>query len=415
MNQGIQWSNALSTQPSLEAALQEVVDRAQAELSGSPDLGIVFVSSAFASEYSRVLPLLTQKIQIPHVIGCGGGGIVGQDSQGEVQEMEESPAISLSLACLPGVTIEPFWVEDEQLPDPDSPPQAWSDCLGVAPLSSPEETVYFILLVDPYSSRADELLQGLDFAYPGAVKVGGLASGRPQQREGGLFFQDRYCNEGTIGLALRGNICLKTIVAQGCRPIGSVLRVTEAQRNVLTQVQVGEGNEDMTPLEALQEIVESLDPADRQLVQSSLFMGIACNPFQLELKPGDFLVRNLLGVDPRTGAIAVGDRVRPGQRIQFHLRDAHTSAEDLEILLKQYRQENQDAVATGALMFSCLGRGENLYDEPNFDSDLFRQYLGEIPLGGFFCNGEIGPIGGNTYLHGYTSVFGIFCQPEAKT
>ncbi|MGA1626228.1 MAG: FIST signal transduction protein [Prochlorothrix sp.] len=415
MNQGIQWSNALSTQPSLEAALQEVVDRAQAELSGSPDLGIVFVSSAFASEYSRVLPLLTQKIQIPHVIGGGGGGIVGQDSQGEVQEMEESPAISLSLACLPGVTIEPFWVEDEQLPDPDSPPQAWSDCLGVAPLSSPEETVYFILLVDPYSSRADELLQGLDFAYPGAVKVGGLASGRPQQREGGLFFQDRYCNEGTIGLALRGNICLKTIVAQGCRPIGSVLRVTEAQRNVLTQVQVGEGNEDMTPLEALQEIVESLDPADRQLVQSSLFMGIACNPFQLELKPGDFLVRNLLGVDPRTGAIAVGDRVRPGQRIQFHLRDAHTSAEDLEILLKQYRQENQDAVATGALMFSCLGRGENLYDEPNFDSDLFRQYLGEIPLGGFFCNGEIGPIGGNTYLHGYTSVFGIFCQPEAKT
>jgi len=140
-------------------------------------------------------------------------------------------------------------------------------------------------------------------------------------------------------------------------------------------------------------------------------MGIACNPFQLELKPGDFLVRNLLGVDPRTGAIAVGDRLRPGQRIQFHLRDAHTSAEDLEILLKQYRQEHWETKALGGLMFSCLGRGESLYEEPNFDSDLFRQYLGEIPLGGFFCNGEIGPIGGNTYLHGYTSVFGIFCQP----
>jgi len=328
-----------------------------------------------------------------------------------VQEVEEAAAISLSLARLPEVTIEPFWVQDEDLPDPDSSPQAWMDCLGLAAPASPEEQVYFILMVDPYSVRSDELLQGLDFAYPGAVKVGGLASGRPQQREGGLFFQDRYCGEGTIGIALRGKICLKTIVAQGCRPIGSVLRVTEAKRNVLTQVQVGEDDKEMTPLEALQDIVQSLDPADRQLVQNSLFMGIACNPFQLELKPGDFLVRNLLGVDPRTGAIAVGDRLRPGQRIQFHLRDAHTSAEDLEILLKQYRQEHWETKALGGLMFSCLGRGESLYEEPNFDSDLFRQYLGEIPLGGFFCNGEIGPIGGNTYLHGYTSVFGIFCQP----
>ncbi|MEB3161681.1 MAG: FIST C-terminal domain-containing protein [Prochlorothrix sp.] len=411
MNQGIQWSNALSTHPSLEAALSEVIDRAGQDLQGDPDLGLLFVSSAFASEYSRVMPLLRQKIEIPYLLGCGGGGIIGRDALGGVQEVEEAAAISLSLARLPEVTIEPFWVQDEDLPDPDSSPQAWMDCLGLAAPASPEEQVYFILMVDPYSVRSDELLQGLDFAYPGAVKVGGLASGRPQQREGGLFFQDRYCGEGTIGIALRGKICLKTIVAQGCRPIGSVLRVTEAKRNVLTQVQVGEDDKEMTPLEALQDIVQSLDPADRQLVQNSLFMGIACNPFQLELKPGDFLVRNLLGVDPRTGAIAVGDRLRPGQRIQFHLRDAHTSAEDLEILLKQYRQEHWETKALGGLMFSCLGRGESLYEEPNFDSDLFRQYLGEIPLGGFFCNGEIGPIGGNTYLHGYTSVFGIFCQP----
>ncbi|MGA1285352.1 MAG: FIST signal transduction protein [Prochlorothrix sp.] len=411
MNQGIQWSNALSTHPSLEAALNEVIDRAGQDLQGKPDLGLLFVSSAFASEYSRVMPLLRQKLELPYLLGCGGGGIIGRDALGGVQEVEEAAAISLSLARLPEVTIEPFWVQDEDLPDPDSSPQAWMDCLGLSAPASPEEQVYFVLMVDPYSVRSDELLQGLDFAYPGAVKVGGLASGRPQQREGGLFFQDRYCGEGTIGIALRGKICLKTIVAQGCRPIGSVLRVTEAKRNVLTQVQVGDDDKEMTPLEALQDIVQSLDPADRQLVQNSLFMGIACNPFQMELKPGDFLVRNLLGVDPRTGAIAVGDRLRPGQRIQFHLRDAHTSAEDLEILLKQYRQENWEAKALGGLMFSCLGRGENLYEEPNFDSDLFRQYLGEIPLGGFFCNGEIGPIGGNTYLHGYTSVFGIFCQP----
>ncbi|KKJ01552.1 FIST signal transduction protein [Prochlorothrix hollandica] len=409
MAQVMQWTSALSTRPSLEAAITEVVDRANGALHGKADLGLVFVSSVFASEYPRVMALVAEKLSIPYVIGCGGGGIVGCDDGAAVQEIEENPALSLCLAHLPGVDIDTFWVLDEDLPDLDSPPQAWIDCIGV----EPQDNLYFILLSDPYSSRVDELLQGLDFAYPSAVKLGGLASGRPQRREGGLFFQNRYCSEGTVGLALRGNICLKTIVAQGCRPIGSVLRVTESERNILMQVESeDEGKPSTTtPLEALQSIVQTLDPDDRQLVQNSLFMGIACNPFQLELKPGDFLVRNLLGVDPRTGAIAVGDRVRPGQRIQFHLRDAHTSAEDLELLLQRYQQESGDLSPVGAVMFSCLGRGQHLYDQANFDSELFRRYLGEIPLGGFFCNGEIGPIGSNTYLHGYTSVFGIFCQP----
>ena len=163
-----------------------------------------------------------------------------------------------------------------------------------------------------------------------------------------------------------------------------------------------------TPLEALQELFQDLDETDRQLAQESLFIGLAQSSFKQTLEQGDFLIRNLVGVDPKVGAIAIADRIRPGQRIRFHLRDAHTAQEDLEALLKAYRLDNQDRIAPpGALLFACNGRGTSLFDVPNCDTEQFTHQLGPVPLGGFFCNGEIGPVGKTTFLHGFTSVFCI--------
>ncbi|MEM9907699.1 MAG: FIST C-terminal domain-containing protein, partial [Cyanobacteria bacterium P01_D01_bin.44] len=169
-------------------------------------------------------------------------------------------------------------------------------------------------------------------------------------------------------------------------------------------------DEPQTPLAVLQDIFKDLSDVDRELAQRALFIGVAQSSFKSTLEQGDFLIRNLVGVDPKVGAIAIADRVRPGQRIQFHLRDARTSADDLETLLGHYQKADRSAL--GALMFVCNGRGEGLYKEPNFDSMLFQKYLGPLPLGGFFCNGEIGPVGNTTFLHGFTSVFGIFREPE---
>ena len=206
-------------------------------------------------------------------------------------------------------------------------------------------------------------------------------------------------------------------MAQGCRPIGEPYNIVEAERNIVLKLEQTEETGTTlarTPLEVLQSLLQTLSDEDRDLAQHSLFVGVAQSAFKQKLEQGDFLIRNLLGVDPRTGAIAVGDRVRPGQRIQFHLRDAKTSADDLQMLLDRYKtrsQQNQTASPTGAFMFSCMGRGEGLYDQPNFDSQLFNQYL-HVPLSGFFCNGEIGPVGSTTFLHGYTSVFGICRQGD---
>ncbi|MGB3533388.1 MAG: FIST N-terminal domain-containing protein [Microcoleaceae cyanobacterium] len=411
----MQWVSALSTRPSLEASVQQVVQQAQDTLTAPPNLGIVFISSSFASEYSRLMPLLQEHLALPHLIGCSGGGIVGMSDLEQAAEVEGKPAISLCLAHLPEVKIKPFQLSPQDLPDLDSPPQAWVEQVGV----SPEDQPQFILLIDPMSSRINDLLQGLDYAYPGSTKIGGLASGGMAGGTTAVFSQDQVYSGATVGVALSGNITIESIVAQGCRPIGPVYRVTQGDRNILLEVEpepdsANTGNTSpLSPLAALQELIQTLDEADRELAQNSLFVGVVRDEFKLSLEPGDFLIRNLMGVDPRVGAIAIGDRVRAGQRIRFHLRDARTSAEDLELLLKSYQinhpSSSTDLSGAGALMFSCLGRGEHLYEQPNFDSQLFRRYL-NLPMSGFFCNGEIGPVGGGTFLHGYTSVFGI-CRP----
>lgn len=412
----MKWTSAISTRPSLEAAVNEVVDKAQVALEQSADLAFVFISDAFASEYSRLMPLLKMRLGATPILGCGGGGIIGQSASGRPQEIEDEPAISLTLAALPDVKVYPFHLRPETLPDLDSSPDAWVDLVGVDPAENP----HFILLGDSMSARINDLLQGLDYAYPQGVKIGGLTAGISALGGSGLFCHGRLMREGTVGVALSGNIEVETIVAQGCRPVGSLLRVAESDRHVLLQVEAhpeGERWETAavdtkveTALEALHRALDTLDEKDRAKAQNALSIGIVRDGFKATLETGDFLIRNLLGVDPRIGAIAIGDRIRPGQRIQFHLRDAEASAEELEMLLIDYQEKHSGYLTppAGALLFNCLGRGERFYGQPDFDTQLFRQYVGTTPIGGFFCQGEIGQIGDATFLHGYTAVFGLF-------
>ncbi|MGB3291989.1 MAG: FIST N-terminal domain-containing protein [Phormidesmis sp.] len=415
----MKWASAISTSASLEAAVREVSEQAMAQLDGQqPDLALVYVSVAFTSEYARLLPLLRSQLAVEHIVGCSGTGVIGMSDEFP-EEIEEGPALSLTLAHLPNVDIRSFHFIAADLPDLDSPPTQWSELIGV----SPERQPGFVLMADPFSSGTSELLQGMDFAYPGCVKVGGQAGIESFNRSSGLFCNKKMYREGIVGVALSGEIVLEAIVAQGCRPIGELYRVSEGDRNIMLKLEqdsLGLDAESETPLDVLQNIFQGLNEADRELAQNALFIGVAQSGFKPSLTRRDFLIRNLVGVDPRNGSIAVADKIRPGMRIQFHMRDAETSAEDLENLLRRYRVESLEgrldastkgAAPKGALLFACTGRGEGLYDEPNFDSDLFEKYLGPLPIGGFFCNGEIGPVGSTTFLHGFTSVFAICSQP----
>lgn len=385
----MQWASALSELPETKAAMAEVVSAAGDRLGGAADLAVLFVSPHHLKERELISREVRAAFPGATLIGCSGGGIIGDG-----KEVEDAPAVALAVASLPGVRLTPFHLANPELPDPDQP-GGWRERLGFAPDASP----HFVLLPDPLSCNVERLVTGLDAAFGSAsCKVGGLVSGGTRPGAHTLWLDETTHDRGVVGLALEGDVQLRTILAQGCRPIGEPMLVTSCDDNIIYQV---EGH---TPVEALKALLEELDEGDRELARHSLFVGIEMKD-QVEYHQGEFLIRNLLGLDPERGAIAVAARVRRWQAVQFHLRDSATSADDLA---HQLAAHGRAAPGAGALLFSCLGRGEQLYGQPHHDSHRFRDVVGDVPLAGFFCNGEIGPVAGRTFVHGYTSSFGVF-------
>ncbi len=390
----MRWASAVAQDEQIDSALDACASSLMVDLEGqTPDLVLAFVSPHFAPSYDRLPSIVRELLGDATILGCSGRGVIGGR-----RELEDQPAISLSAAVLPGVEIRPFHLKSDTLPDPDAPPQAWEEIAGVTADQEP----HFLLLADPYSFPTDSLIAGLDYAFPSAAKIGGLVSGGFHPSSHALFLDSRFYRTGAAGVAFVGNLVIDTVVAQGCRPVGRPMIVTKAHGNLLHEL---DGRD---PLEVLRELLSSLAPDDQKLARHSLFVGMVTDPLGENWATGDFLIRNLMGIDPETGALAVGEHLREGQTVQFHLRDARTSAEDLNDQLSRYAGFREDNAASGAVMFSCNGRGAGLYGEPDHDSNAFYSSVGPVPLAGFFCNGEIGPVGGATYLHGYTSSFGIF-------
>lgn len=397
------WASALSRAQSAREAAQECLGKIRAVLGDArPDALFAFVSPQLLSDTSALPQTFMAEWGARHLLGCAAGGIIG-----EGREVEDAPALSVTAAVLPGVEVQPFHLEQEGLPDLDGGPRPWETAVGVKASSKPA----FVVLADPYTVRPDEVLGGLDFAYPESAKVGGLASGRDEAGANTLFLDDRALPGGAAGLAFSGNLRLDTLVAQGCRPIGRPMLVTRCQRNLLVAL------DGRKPMEVLGEIFRDAPDADRERMRSSLFLGLHLDStLPLPPRAGDFLIRNLIGQNQELGALAIGAALREGQTVQFHVRDAQAASQDLQAVLRRYTAETLqegkgEALPTapaGALLFTCLGRGRHMYGQPDHDSQAFQEHLGPVPLGGFFCNGEIGPVAGATYLHGFTSCFGIF-------
>ena len=388
----MKWASALSAENRLESAIKEVALSIKQTLDGaSPDFLTLFVSRSFADRYEEAGALLADRLPARVVLGSSAAGVIGNG-----QELESKPGVSVTAAILPDVKIRPFSIQDEDLPDLDESPRAWEKLVGVLPAENPQ----FILVADPFSFRLENFLMGLDFAFPKSSKVGGLASGGQQPGRNALYLNNLCLRTGLVGVALTGNIALDTVVAQGCRPIGRPLRITACTENILFSL------DGSPPVSILQTLFAELPERDRHLMKQALFVGVAMTSTKETFEPGDFLIRNILGVDNEHGSLAVGAPLRVGQTVQFHLRDAKSSAEDLRAVFERVGEIKKQT--RGALLFSCVGRGKALYGHPHHDTTFFAENVGPLPLGGFFCNGEIGPVGGTSYLHGYTSSFGLF-------
>ena len=395
----MKWASALSEDAVLENAVGEAAGALRTQLAGAEaDLDIAFISPHHAAAYEQLPDLVSAEFPGSLFIGCSAEGVIGAG-----HEVEQRAAFSLTAAALPGVSLRPFELVAAKLPEERTDVKAWRELVGATATEDP----HFLLLVDPVTFDASALLEGLDAAYPRSCKIGGLSSGGTTQGANSLFLQSRVRRSGAVGVALSGNIAVETIVAQGCRPIGAPRIITQCQGNVVLEL------DGRPPLLVLRELYETLPERDQKALQTSLFAGLEMKSGEVQFRPGDLLARNIMGLDPEAGAIAIGAVPTQWQVMQFLLRDAQTATEDLCRLLDLRRGS---PMPSGALLFSCLGRGIHLFGEADHDTKLFREKVGPVPLGGFFCNGEIGPVGGSTFLHGYTSAFALFREagPPAR-
>jgi small ligand-binding sensory domain FIST len=390
----MRWASAIDLDSSLPSAVERAAEKIFLDLGRQdPDLIVAFVSAQHAAHFNALPELIRREFDAAFLFGCCAGGVIGGG-----REIEDHASLSLTGALLPDVNIKGVHLDAAQVPPVYATPHVWEDAMRMTATQQPS----FLILADPFSFETDTFLKGLDRVFPLAPKVGGLASGAQQVGGTALYLGQQVYHSGAVALALTGNIQLDAVVAQGCRPVGEPMFVTAAHENLVREL------DGRVPRDVLAGIFERLPMADRELFSQSLFLGLAMRMDASQYVPGDFLVRNILGMDPKSGALWVNAEVPPKSVVQFHLRDASTSAHDLERTLTSYRSAPNFEPAGGALLFSCNGRGAGLYGQADHDSNAFRRLVADVPLGGFFCSGEIGPVQNATYLHGYTSAFAVF-------
>jgi small ligand-binding sensory domain FIST len=382
----------LSTVDETTRALDEVCTRALGQLQGTPDLALLFFSPHHSPAAATLAKAARQRLSARCLLGCSGESIVGND-----QEIEDGPALSLWLGRWSRpVELEPFRLALEPTSDGFSL-LGWPDALMNA---NPAQSV-ILLLGDPFTFPADAFLHQINEDYPGLRVMGGMASGGRGPGDNRLVLGGEEVREGAVGVLLQGPINIRSIVSQGCRPIGQHMVITRAQDNIIEEL----GGQ--PPLVRLQQLWQELSPREQQLFQQGLHIGRVINEYKDTFQRGDFLVRNVLGLDRESGALAITDRVRVGQTVQFHVRDDETADEDLHALLQMDVRAHAGRPG-GALVFTCNGRGTRLFSAPHHDARAVRAEAGAVPVAGFFAQGELGPVGGQNFIHGFTASVVMF-------
>lgn len=370
------------------AAAAQAVERATQALGDTaPTLAVLFASAHFLPAAEDLLAAITEQAGGPlPLIGC-----IGESVAGGAREVESEPAVSLWLGADLG-PVETFAMEFIQTSS--------GGAYGGYRFSRESKGAH-LLICDPFTFPADGLLAHLNEQVPGAVVMGGMASAALRPRQSRLFLDDRVLTSGAVGVHLP-NAEIHPLVAQGCRPIGDAYIITGAEGNVIHEL----GGR--PPLTRLREMAAALPSRDQELLAQGLQLGLVIDEYRAEPGQGDFLIRGVVGADPDSGAIAVGDQVQVGQTVQFHVRDAESADQDLRRALERESAALAGRRAAGALLFTCNGRGSRLFDQPDHDAGLIAATLGDIPVAGFFCAGELGPVGGQNFLHTFTASVALF-------
>jgi small ligand-binding sensory domain FIST len=356
-------------------------------------LGLVFMTPRFFPQARQVLEILRVHGRIPLLAGCSSTSLIAGD-----QELEENPGIVLALYALPGATLSGIHFEQRQVEEASG--AFWPQFTEVAP----ERANGWLAFIDPFTLDSEAWLRGWNAAYPGAPVYGGLASGVFSEQTTQVYLNGEVYEEGGVVLSVGGAVELAGVISQGCTPIGDTWTLTRVEQNLIHRIA------NRAAYEVLAETVGQLSADDQRKARGNLFIGLVVNEYLEDFHRGDFLVRNLLGGDPQTGVLAVGALPRPGQTIQFQRRDAAAATEDMSELLARRHGELGGKTVYGGCLCCCNGRGRHLFGAANHDAGMVQKEFGDIGVAGFFCNGEIGPVGQKNFLHGYTASLALFVK-----
>ena len=354
-------------------------------LDGACDLAVIFVGAPHLAHAKTILSTVHERLEPRFLIGCGAGGVVGAG-----RELETGPGAAVWALAAPGAEIATHHLEAKR----------GEDGFALSGLPEPEDLgdVLFVL-ADPYTFSAEALLELLNEARPGMPVLGGLSSAAAAG-SASLFRDGEVLAAGAVAASL-GGVAVIPCVSQGATPIGPEMAITAGEGNVIAELA------SKPATERLREALAELDPRLQALAAQGLMLGIVIDGNQPDYERGDFLVRPILGADPDSGGVALGERVRIGQTVRMHVRDGATADEDLRTALQAQALALGEEGAAGALLFTCNGRGSHMFDVPDHDATAIEDALG-VPAAGFFCAGEIGPVGGRNFLHGFTATMAVF-------
>ena len=366
----------LSENPELVQAVQEAVAQVREGLGpgGPPDLALLFVTSQHRSLVPEAAKFVRSGLRPGTLLGCAAQSIVGGR-----REVEGSPGVSV-WAGRTG-PARPFHLQVTMTPDGPTI-TGWPDAMATAS--------GMLVLADPFSFPTPDFLERLDEEHPGLPLVGGMTLVGSEPGDNRLVLDDQVFDEGAVGVLLGPGVQVSTVVSQGCRPVGSPYVVTRAEGSVVYELA------GLPPLERLKSLAATITQADRTLLNRGVHLGLVIDEHKASFERGDFLIRNVLGGDVATGALQLDDEIEVGVTVQFQVRDAGSADEDLRHLI-------QGRSADAALLFTCNGRGRRLFREADHDAGVVCDNLDDPPVAGMFCAGEIGPVGGRNFLHGFTT------------
>jgi small ligand-binding sensory domain FIST len=386
---GTRIGTGISTHGDARVGAIEAAQAARATLGGAPaDLAVVFAAGAHLAAPEATLEGVHEALRPPALIGCGAGGVLGCGSEHE----GGSTAVAVWAASFGEGEAQTFHatasVENDMV-----------TVMGMEDLAGASGA---ILIPDPYTFPTDPLLHDLATRAPAVPVIGGLVSGRTDQDTGALFYGDELVDGGLVGVRFEG-IELLPCVSQGAAPVGPEMTITRAEGNVIHELA------GRPALDRIREVIEELDPRERTLVAGGLLVGLVVDGGRPEYEQGDFLVRQLLGADPVSGTLAIAAPVTEGQVLRLHARDATSADRDLDDQLR-LRVTALGGPPAGALAFACHARGRAMFGVPDHDAGALVQQLGGAPSAGFFAAGEIGPVGGMSFMHAFTATIALFAE-----